>query len=51
MSSIVPLNDKNYATWKIQLKMLLMKEDLYGIVDGTVTAPADAAGVIKFKLP
>ena len=41
--SIVPLNDKNYSTWKVQMKMLLMRENLFGILDGTEAAPpADA---------
>jgi len=38
-SAIVPLNDKNYATWKIQVKMFLIKEDLFGFIDGTAIAP------------
>ena len=42
--SIVPLNEKNFATWKIQMKMTLMREQLWGIVSGTEVAPTgDAA--------
>ena len=40
---ITPLNDKNYATWKLQMKMLLIKEDLFSLVDGTETVPAEGA--------
>ena len=29
--SIVPLKSSNYATWKLQCQMALMKEDLWGI--------------------
>ena len=31
--SVVPLNSSNYATWKIQAKMTLLKERLWKIVD------------------
>ena len=41
--TIVPLNEKNYATWKIQMKMYLVKEDLFSIIDGTETAPNGSA--------
>ena len=37
--SIVPLNGKNYPTWKVQCRMALMKDGLWGIVDGTETDP------------
>ena len=35
----VPLNGSNYPTWKIQSKMALMKDGLWGITSGTETAP------------
>ena len=38
--SIIPLNGRNYPTWKLQCKMSLMKEGLWSIVDGTEAAPA-----------
>ena len=49
---LVPLNEKNYATWKVQVKMYLIKDDLFGIVDGTEIAPSssDAAAARKFEL-
>jgi len=37
--AVIPLNGSNYRTWKVQCKMALMKEDLWGIIDGTETAP------------
>ena len=48
--SIVPLNDKNFPTWKIQCKMALLKEDLWAIVNGSEEAPSttDAAARKKF---
>ena len=48
--SVVPLNDSNYGTWKIQCRMALMKEGLWGIVNGTEVAPAqsEASKFTKF---
>ena len=37
---IVPLNGKNYPTWKIQCQMALVKDSLWNIINGTETAPA-----------
>ena len=49
---LVPLNEKNYATCKVQVKMYLIKDDLFGIVDGTEVAPSstDTAAARKFEL-
>ena len=46
---ITPLNEKNYATWKIQLKMALIRDDLWSIVDGSEVAPNDADALTKFN--
>ena len=35
------LNGGNYATWKVQCKMALLKENLWNIVAGTETEPAN----------
>ena len=35
--SIVPLNGKNYPTWKVQCRMALMKDGLWGIARGIVS--------------
>ena len=40
---VVPLNCSNYFTWKIQCKMALIKDGLWGIVNGTETAPTEGA--------
>ena len=48
---IAPLNGTNYPTWKLQCKMALMKDGLWGIVNGTESAPnreADAERHAKF---
>ena len=39
--AVVPLNSSNYSTWKIQCKMALVKEGLWGIVSGTEMAPTE----------
>lgn len=41
--SIVPLNDKNFATWKIQIKMTLLREELWGYVTGSVVEVAPSS--------
>ena len=37
---IVPLNGANYPTWKVQCQMALMKEGLWGIVNGSESSPS-----------
>ena len=39
--AVVPLNSSNYSTWKIQCRMALIKDGLWGLVSGTETAPAE----------
>ena len=47
--AVVPLNSSNYATWKVQCRMALIKDGLWDIVSGTETAPDVAAdGYAKF---
>ena len=41
---IVPLAGANFPTWKIQCKMSLIKDGLWGNVDGSEEAPAEADG-------
>ena len=41
---MIPLNGNNYATWRIQCKMALMREGLWSIVDGTEVVPGVDAG-------
>ena len=36
---IVPLKGENYATWKVQCRMALVHDGLWGIVSGTETVP------------
>ena len=45
--SIVPLNGKNYPTWKVQCRMALTKDGLWGIVDGTEVDPGGAGDAHK----
>ena len=46
---VVPLKGANYLTWKVQVKMALMKDDLWGFVDGTEIAPSGEGAEAKFK--
>ena len=47
--AIVPLTGANYPTWKVQCKMSLMKDGLWGIVNKSETAPAEGTdGYSKF---
>lgn len=49
---VVALKEGNYATWKIQCRMALMKDNLWTIVSETEVAPvdgADEAVVAKFR--
>ena len=43
--SVVPLNSSNYATWKIQCRMTLIKKGLWNIVNGTEVGPGEDASV------
>ena len=48
-SAMVPLNGANYPTWKLQCRMALVRDGLWGIVSGTETAPAEGGdGRSKF---
>ena len=46
--TVVPLNGSNYPTWKVQCRMALMKDGLWGIVNGTETPPGEANAHAKF---
>ena len=49
--SIIYLKGKNYPTWKVQCQMALMKEGLWGIVQGTEANPGadNAERLAKFN--
>ena len=46
---IIPLNGKNYPTWKIQCDMALIKDGLWGIVQGTEVAPGEENAEVRRK--
>ena len=48
-TTIVPLKGSNYPTWKLQCRMMLMREGLWTIVNGTKKAPTDADKLVKFN--
>ena len=37
--NLVPLNGTNYATWKVQCKMALIRDGVWNIVNGTEIVP------------
>jgi len=37
---VAPLNDTNYPTWKVQMKLYLISQDLFGVVDGSDPEPS-----------
>ena len=43
MAAVVPLNSTNYSMWKIQCKMVLIKEGLWSIVNETEREPTEGA--------
>ena len=47
--SVVPLNGKNYPTCKVQCRMALIKDGLWGIVNGTDTDPGKDAAAEQRK--
>ena len=47
--AIVPLNGTNYGTWKVQAKMGLLKEGLWGIVEGSETEPTGGTEAARAK--
>ena len=48
MTALIPLNGSSYPTWKIQCRMMLMKEGLWKIVTGEETEPNDKGQRAKF---
>ena len=51
--NLLPLNECNYPTWKVQMKMYLIKDDLFRIVDGSEVAPmgtTDENAVRKYNI-
>ena len=42
-SNIIPLNERNFPTWKVQMKMHLISLELYNIIEEVETAPDDVS--------
>ena len=45
---VVPLKGTNYPSWKVQCRMALIREGLWGIVDGTEQPPNEATEADKY---
>ena len=48
-TTIIPLNGKNYPTWKVQCRMALIKDGLWGIVNGTEEVPGEGNAEARRK--
>ena len=48
-SAVVVLDGANFPTWKMQMRMILMKQNVWRIVQGTEVAPAEEDGVAYRK--
>ena len=47
--TVVPLNGSNYTTWKVQCRMALIRNGLWGIISGMENAPEETdEGYAKF---
>ena len=47
--TVVPLSGANYATWKIQCQMALMRDGVWKIVDGTEKSPTTGGADAQVK--
>lgn len=47
--SVIPLNDRNYSTWKVQVKMALLYENLWGFISDSEVAPDATADPGKYQ--
>ena len=48
-TTILLLNGSNYPTWKVQCRMALIRDGVWSIVNGSETAPEEAASRAKFR--
>ena len=46
---VIALNGENYPTWKLQCKMFLVREGLWGIVSRTEECPDEAGEAEKYR--
>ena len=42
-SHIIPLNVRNFPTWKVQIKMHLIETEVYNIIEEVESAPEDVS--------
>ena len=51
-TTLVPLNEENFATWKAQVKVHVMKDNLLSTVEGTEEAasPSNISEFRKYEL-
>ena len=46
--NLTVLKEKNYLTWKIQVKMHFIMNNLFGTVDGSENAPTAGGDLVKY---
>ena len=44
------LTGSNYGVWSMKVKIMLMKDDLWGLIDGTEVVPTEATAAYTIKL-
>lgn len=44
------LDERNYETWKIQVEAILIKNDAWGYVNGSIIKPAEPAEAAKWEI-
>lgn len=49
-SLCVRFTGKNYSTWEFQFRLFVMGKELWGHVDGSDTAPTEAASLAKWQV-
>ena len=47
--AIVPLNRSNYPTWKLQCKMAIIRDGVWGIVNGSEQAPEGGSDAYRIE--
>ena len=48
--AIIPLDGNNYCTWRLQVKMALIRDNCWGIVNGDEIAPTEASELQKYNI-
>lgn len=44
------LAEGNYESWRMQMKSVLIFNDMWGYVDGSIERPEDASAAVQWKI-